>query len=174
MGKPILAICFGTQMLNVWRGGSLVQHLRPAGQPPRRARRSPSPTPPPLLRIPCSARSSARPTERPIATPAALPVNSSHHQAIDRPATACGVSARSSEDGVVEAIEGTRPNLQAAALCSASSGTRNAPSRRARRRARSSRLRRARPPRGFRAPFRLPWLEGSCRPPLVRWLVVDY
>ena len=27
MGKPILTICFGTQMLNVWRGGSLVQHL---------------------------------------------------------------------------------------------------------------------------------------------------
>ncbi len=27
MGKPILTICFGTQMLNVWRGGTLVQHL---------------------------------------------------------------------------------------------------------------------------------------------------
>ncbi|MDP9040032.1 MAG: gamma-glutamyl-gamma-aminobutyrate hydrolase family protein, partial [Acidobacteriota bacterium] len=24
MGKPILAVCFGTQMLNVWRGGSLI------------------------------------------------------------------------------------------------------------------------------------------------------
>ena len=29
MRKPILAICFGTQMLNVWRGGTLVQHLTP-------------------------------------------------------------------------------------------------------------------------------------------------
>jgi putative glutamine amidotransferase len=27
--KPILAICFGTQMLNVWRGGTLVQDLMP-------------------------------------------------------------------------------------------------------------------------------------------------
>src|SRR3981081_3984940 len=27
--KPILAICFGTQSLNVWRGGTLVQHLTP-------------------------------------------------------------------------------------------------------------------------------------------------
>ena len=27
MGKPILGICFGTQMLNVWRGGTLVQDL---------------------------------------------------------------------------------------------------------------------------------------------------
>ena len=25
--KPILAICFGTQILNVWRGGTLVQDL---------------------------------------------------------------------------------------------------------------------------------------------------
>ena len=25
--KPVLAICFGAQSLNVWRGGSLVQHL---------------------------------------------------------------------------------------------------------------------------------------------------
>ncbi len=29
MGKPIFTICFGTQMLNVWRGGTLVQHLTP-------------------------------------------------------------------------------------------------------------------------------------------------
>jgi putative glutamine amidotransferase len=27
--KPIFTICFGTQMLNVWRGGTLVQHLMP-------------------------------------------------------------------------------------------------------------------------------------------------
>ena len=27
--KPVLAICFGTQSLNVWRGGSLVQDLAP-------------------------------------------------------------------------------------------------------------------------------------------------
>ena len=25
--KPVLAICFGAQMRNVWRGGSLIQHL---------------------------------------------------------------------------------------------------------------------------------------------------
>src|ERR1039458_1323825 len=29
MGKPIFTICFGTQMLNVWRGGTLVQDLAP-------------------------------------------------------------------------------------------------------------------------------------------------
>ncbi len=27
--KPLLCICFGTQSLNVWRGGTLVQHLAP-------------------------------------------------------------------------------------------------------------------------------------------------
>jgi len=35
--KPLLCICFGTQSLNVWRGGTLIQELAPiAGQPPRR------------------------------------------------------------------------------------------------------------------------------------------
>jgi putative glutamine amidotransferase len=27
--KPVLAICYGTQSLNVWRGGSLIQDLAP-------------------------------------------------------------------------------------------------------------------------------------------------
>ncbi len=27
MRKPLLGICYGTQSLNVWRGGSLVQHI---------------------------------------------------------------------------------------------------------------------------------------------------
>jgi putative glutamine amidotransferase len=36
-----------------------------------------------------------------------LPVNSSHHQAIGIPGDGLRVSARSPEDGVVEAVEGT-------------------------------------------------------------------
>lgn len=31
VGLPVLAICRGVQMLNVWRGGSLVQHLPDVG-----------------------------------------------------------------------------------------------------------------------------------------------
>src|ERR1700744_2182027 len=31
MHKPLLGICFGTQMLNVWRTGSLIQHVEGTG-----------------------------------------------------------------------------------------------------------------------------------------------
>jgi putative glutamine amidotransferase len=44
--KPILGICYGCQLLNVWRGGALYQHLpdlpsvtlKPISAPPKRSR----------------------------------------------------------------------------------------------------------------------------------------
>jgi putative glutamine amidotransferase len=32
--KPLLGICYGFQSLNVWRGGTLVQHLKTHGESP--------------------------------------------------------------------------------------------------------------------------------------------
>ena len=94
-------------MLNVWRGGTLVQHLsilpvnHAAGRsvaiahtalhrprfPPRRSRLTPAEAPEPddLHR---------------------LPINSSHHQAIGIPGDGLRVSARCPEDAVIEAVEG--------------------------------------------------------------------
>jgi putative glutamine amidotransferase len=37
-------------------------------------------------------------------------VNSSHHQAIDRPGEALMVAARSPADGIIEALEGVNPS----------------------------------------------------------------
>jgi len=106
MGKPILAICFGTQMLNVWRGGTLVQDLMclPVNH---KAGRS----------VAVAHGAAVAPESlvgRLIAGDEAaerdgflrLPVNSSHHQAIAVPGDGLRVVARSAEDGVIEAVEG--------------------------------------------------------------------
>jgi putative glutamine amidotransferase len=104
--KPILAICFGTQMLNVWRGGTLVQDLMPLAVNHRAGRavavaHSVEVAPESLL-----AGLATGADGRVIAEPITLPVNSSHHQAIDIAGDGLRVSARSSQDGVVEAVEG--------------------------------------------------------------------
>ncbi|HEV2646890.1 MAG TPA: gamma-glutamyl-gamma-aminobutyrate hydrolase family protein [Acidobacteriaceae bacterium] len=105
MGKPILTICFGTQMLNVWRGGTLIQHL------------APMPTNHKAGRSVGVAHTAAIPTDSLLGELAAtehpptaagflrLPVNSSHHQAIGIPGDGLRVTARNPDDGVVEAIE---------------------------------------------------------------------
>jgi len=106
MGKPILAICFGIQMLNVWRGGTLVQHLTPmpvnhaAGKAVAIAH-SAAIAPNSLL---ADIIAPTQPATSDL-QPAALPINSSHHQAIGIPGDGLRVTARSTEDAVVEAIE---------------------------------------------------------------------
>ena len=105
MGKPIFTICFGTQMLNVWRGGTLVQHLAGLAVNHKAGRTIP------VAHIAAVAPDSLLGklvadediTERDGAL--LLPVNSSHHQAIETAGDGLCVSARTPEDGVVEAIE---------------------------------------------------------------------
>jgi putative glutamine amidotransferase len=111
MGKPILTICFGTQMLNVWRGGTLVQHLTGTAVN-HKAGRTVS-----VAHIAAVAPDSLlgelvaeeEVTERDGAL--LLPVNSSHHQAIESAGDGMRVCARTPEDGVVEAIENTPDGL---------------------------------------------------------------
>ncbi len=105
MGKPIFTICFGTQMLNVWRGGTLVQHL--TGMPVNhKAGKAVG-----VAHIAAVAPHSllgelATPEEAPERDGfLRLPINSSHHQAIGIAGDGLRISARSPEDGVVEAIE---------------------------------------------------------------------
>ncbi len=95
--KPVFGICFGLQMMNVWRGGSLVQDL--AGHTPGKGE-------PPL------AHSIVVAAEAPLLRSffldqTAPQVNSSHHQAVRTAGDGLVVAARVQGDGVVEALEGT-------------------------------------------------------------------
>ena len=132
--KPIFAICFGTQMLNVWRGGTLIQDLptaRPDSTVNHKAGRTvpeahPTEIAPNSLLAEVLAPTLAKAADSQPDIPAGLEpphpsenhmnveltairlsVNSSHHQAIESPGDALRVVARSPEDGVIEAIEGT-------------------------------------------------------------------
>ena len=110
MGKPIFTICFGTQMLNVWRGGTLVQHLLPmpvnhaAGRAVAAAHPA-SVLPNSLLGEIVNGQRTTENGQRTTEDGQRIFVNSSHHQAIGIPGDGLQVSARSPEDGVVEAIE---------------------------------------------------------------------
>lgn len=105
-GKPVLAICFGMQFLNVWRGGSLVQDLSPmpvnhaAGAGVAVAHTTVV-TGQSLLASLLSA------TEAPgEGAFRRLPINSSHHQAVSRVGEDLAIVGRCGQDGVVEAVEG--------------------------------------------------------------------
>lgn len=104
--KPLLTICFGTQSLNVWRGGTLVQDLSPvpvnhsAGRTVAVAH---SASVAPDSTLGGIVSSDEAPEQNGFLR---LPINSSHHQAIGIPGDGLRVVARSSEDGVVEAVEG--------------------------------------------------------------------
>jgi putative glutamine amidotransferase len=110
--KPILGICYGLQSLNVFHRGSLIQDLPHAPesvapgaapivnhQPGREVQDAH-----PVLVTPGSRLSRLAPNPE-----LRLSVNSSHHQAIDRPGEQLLVAAISPVDGVIEALEGTDP-----------------------------------------------------------------
>ena len=98
---PILAICRGTQALNVVRGGTLVQHL-PDHLPEAGAfahrQRLPGNQPSHRIRLDPTGRLAA--TIGPVETG----VNSFHHQAIDRLGRDLAATAWA-PDGTIEAIE---------------------------------------------------------------------
>ena len=96
--KPVLAICHGTQSLNVWRDGALVQDLRTEvnHRPGRDVVEAH-----PVRVAPGSRLAAILPGDR----SEAVQVNSSHHQAIRTPGDNLLVSAVSPGDGVIEAVE---------------------------------------------------------------------
>jgi putative glutamine amidotransferase len=116
--KPILAICFGLQSLNVWRGGTLVQDLsvlpvnHPAGSSVAIAHTA-AVAPDSLLGTIISPKEAPEGALAEVSEEAPeqdgflrLPINSSHHQAIGIPGDGLRVSARCPQDAVIEAVEG--------------------------------------------------------------------
>jgi len=117
MRKPVLGICYGLQILNVYRSGTLLQHIESqinheAGRTVPVAHQvevepgsklaqavSLSPVRP---RFTAAGSSEARSF--------AIPVNSSHHQSADLVGDGLKVVARCPDDGIVEGLEGTLPD----------------------------------------------------------------
>ena len=109
-GKPVLAICFGVQSLNAWRGGTLVQDLLP--MPVNHAAGSKVAVAHSVL-IPAESLLGEvllADAQSRIEAPSGdgflrLPVNTSHHQAVGTPGEGLRIVARCPEDGVIEAVE---------------------------------------------------------------------
>lgn len=108
--KPLLTICYGTQSLNCWRTGTLVQHLM---QVPVNHRAGSSVAVAHSVLIEPSSQLAEIVAASEDVTHTAdflrLPVNSSHHQAIGIVGDGLRVTARCPQDAVVEGIEGQQP-----------------------------------------------------------------
>lgn len=93
-GKPVLAICRGHQVVNVWLGGALIQDLGPELVPFHQREEGDQ-----IHLIRAEKGSLLRRLYGPV-----FPVNSSHHQGLGRLGRGLRATAWS-EDGVVEAVE---------------------------------------------------------------------
>jgi putative glutamine amidotransferase len=106
--KPVLGICYGLQSLNVYRRGSLIQHIpdflpedlrtkvnHEAGRTVAFAH---------TVEIESDSKLGEILGRR---EKLVLPVNSSHHQSADVIGGGLRISARCPDDGIIEALEGT-------------------------------------------------------------------
>lgn len=111
--KPVLGICYGLQSLNVYRGGSLVQHIpdflpqetrdkvnHEAGKKVAVAHTAEIDAESKLARIIAEG----------VREPVVVPVNSSHHQSAGSIGDGLRVVARCPSDGIIEGLEGTSPD----------------------------------------------------------------
>ena len=97
--KPLLGICYGFQSLNVWRGGTLLQHLATA------INHEAGRTLPEAHVIEVDVKSRLRRLLG-LGSRSTISVNSSHHQAVGVLGDGLVRAAWSPDDGVVEAAEG--------------------------------------------------------------------
>jgi len=103
--KPVLAICYGCQLLNVYLGGTLIQDLREETDTPIAHTRHdivPQPEAEPVQ--PAEFEQNGKLAKIAVATEASI--NSSHHQAVERVGKNLQVTAHA-PDGTIEAVEWT-------------------------------------------------------------------
>ena len=111
--KPVLGICYGLQSLNVYRRGSLIQHIPDFLPEAARAKvdheAGKNVAVAHTVEIePGSKLAQILGTGMTNGSGAiVLPVNSSHHQSADRIGQGLRIAARCPDDGIIEALEGT-------------------------------------------------------------------
>ena len=103
-GMPILAICRGTQALNIIRGGILHQHIPELSDEIAHRQTAPGDQPSHEVWIDPGSRLAEAIGGEEIEVGDMVDVNSFHHQAIDRLGDGLRISARA-PDGTIEAIE---------------------------------------------------------------------
>ena len=103
--KPVLAICYGCQLLNVYLGGTLIQDVRSElGTATAHSKSDFSPEPPDDPIHGAKFEPGSRLAE--LAEGEKAKINSSHHQAIAKPGKNLRVTAHST-DGIIEGVEWT-------------------------------------------------------------------
>ena len=103
--KPVLAICYGCQLLNVYLGGTLIQDVPSETKAPVAHRKKDvTPEPPDDPRHEAKFEPGSRLTT--LASGAAAVVNSSHHQSVEQAGKQLKITGHAS-DGVVESVEWT-------------------------------------------------------------------
>lgn len=109
MHKPLLGICYGLQSLNVWRTGTLLQHIE--------------------TKINHSTHRGDEIAHQIVVEPDSLlarqielpagkgfPVNSTHHQSAEKVGDGLRVVAHCPDDGIIEAVEGTQSGHEVLAV----------------------------------------------------------
>ena len=132
MRKPVLGICYGLQILNVYRSGTLLQHIESAvnheaGRKVPIAHDVEIEPGSKLAEIVLGNENAEENDGKGAASSRAehllksrdgttgsralpIPVNSSHHQSADAIGDGLKVAARCPQDGIIEALEGTSPD----------------------------------------------------------------